>query len=169
MKAVACAALHNATRFISGHDARAEEAAMNHGGDAPVITVGLCGDVMTGRGVDQALPHAGDPKLHEPWVRDARGYLRLAAEHSGAFDIPVDYAYIWGDAIEEFERADPDVRVINLETSITRATYRCSLRPVSTAAFWPTITSWTGALPGSRRHWRPWKARASELRAPVGI
>ena len=28
----------------------------------------LAGDVMTGRGVDQVLPHPGDPTLHERWV-----------------------------------------------------------------------------------------------------
>ena len=32
------------------------------------ITLFLCGDVMTGRGIDQVLPHPGDPRLHEPYV-----------------------------------------------------------------------------------------------------
>ncbi len=31
----------------------------------------LSGDVMTGRGVDQILPHPGDPTLHEPCMADA--------------------------------------------------------------------------------------------------
>ena len=110
-----------------------------------IVTVCLCGDVMTGRGVDQALRHPGDPQLHEPYVRDARRYLQLAEAHNGAFDIPVDYAYVWGDAIAEFERVNPDVCVINLETSITtndqhwpgkRIHYRMHPRniPVLTAA-----------------------------------
>ena len=43
------------------------------------ITLFLCGDVMTGRAIDQVLPHPGDPRLHEPYVHDARGYVRLAA------------------------------------------------------------------------------------------
>ncbi|MDZ7801070.1 MAG: hypothetical protein U5K81_09800 [Trueperaceae bacterium] len=47
------------------------------------MTLFLCGDVMTGRGVDQALPHAVDPTLHEPAVRDARRYLELAERASG--------------------------------------------------------------------------------------
>lgn len=38
----------------------------------------LCGDVMPGRGLDQVLPHSVDPGLYEPWVRDARSYVRLA-------------------------------------------------------------------------------------------
>ena len=29
------------------------------------ITVFLCGDVMTGRGIDQALPHPSDPVIYE--------------------------------------------------------------------------------------------------------
>ena len=33
-----------------------------------VITIFLCGDVMIGRGIDQILPHASDPTLHEPYV-----------------------------------------------------------------------------------------------------
>ena len=33
--------------------------------DASGITLFLCGDVMTGRGVDQVLPHAGNPILYE--------------------------------------------------------------------------------------------------------
>ena len=28
------------------------------------ITLFLCGDVMTGRGIDQVLPHPGRPRLH---------------------------------------------------------------------------------------------------------
>ena len=27
----------------------------------------LAGDVMTGRGIDQVLPHPGDPRLYEGW------------------------------------------------------------------------------------------------------
>jgi poly-gamma-glutamate capsule biosynthesis protein CapA/YwtB (metallophosphatase superfamily) len=39
------------------------------------VTLLLCGDVMLGRGVDQILPHAGDPALREHSVRDARTYV----------------------------------------------------------------------------------------------
>ena len=31
----------------------------------------LCGDVMTGRGIDQVLPHPGEPQLFEPYMRSA--------------------------------------------------------------------------------------------------
>jgi len=38
----------------------------------------LCGDVMTGRGIDQALPYPVNPVLYEPHVCDARDYVNLA-------------------------------------------------------------------------------------------
>jgi poly-gamma-glutamate capsule biosynthesis protein CapA/YwtB (metallophosphatase superfamily) len=85
------------------------------------ITLFLCGDVMTGRGIDQVLPHPGDPRLHEPYVRDAIRYVDLAEEQNGLIPRPVGFSYIWGDAIDELVRVSPDVRIINLETSITRS------------------------------------------------
>jgi poly-gamma-glutamate capsule biosynthesis protein CapA/YwtB (metallophosphatase superfamily) len=81
----------------------------------------LCGDVMTGRGVDQILPHPGDPRLREPYVSDARAYVRLAANTSGPIPQPADFTWPWGDALTVLDRLAPDVRVINLETSITRS------------------------------------------------
>ncbi len=39
----------------------------------------LCGDVMTGRGIDQALPHPSSPILHEGYVQSAVDYLRRAS------------------------------------------------------------------------------------------
>jgi poly-gamma-glutamate synthesis protein (capsule biosynthesis protein) len=86
---------------------------------AESICLFVCGDVMTGRGIDQVLPHPGNPVLYEPYVRDAREYVRLAESVSGPIPRPVDFAYIWGDALGELERAGTDVRIVNLETSIT--------------------------------------------------
>jgi poly-gamma-glutamate synthesis protein (capsule biosynthesis protein) len=74
---------------------------------------------MTGRGIDQALPHPGNPVLYEPFVRDAREYVRLAESVHGPIPRPVEFAYLWGDALEALQRAGTDVRIINLETSIT--------------------------------------------------
>jgi poly-gamma-glutamate synthesis protein (capsule biosynthesis protein) len=89
--------------------------------DAP-LTLFLCGDVMTGRGVDQILLHPSAPALHEPFVTDAREYVRLAEDVSGAA-VPrgVGPAYIWGDAIAEWEAVAPVARIVNLETSVTRS------------------------------------------------
>jgi poly-gamma-glutamate synthesis protein (capsule biosynthesis protein) len=83
------------------------------------VTLFLSGDVMTGRGLDQVLPHPGDPRLHEPYVRSATRYVELAEAKSGPIPSPVDYAYPWGDALAELDRATPDARIINLETSVT--------------------------------------------------
>jgi poly-gamma-glutamate capsule biosynthesis protein CapA/YwtB (metallophosphatase superfamily) len=85
------------------------------------LTVFLCGDVMTGRGIDQILWHPCSPEIHEPYVRDARDYVELAEQTSGTISRPVDPAYIWGDALGELDRVAPHARVINLETSITQS------------------------------------------------
>ncbi|KUJ58924.1 poly-gamma-glutamate synthesis protein (capsule biosynthesis protein) [Streptomyces sp. 3212.3] len=87
-------------------------------GDA--VTVFLGGDVMLGRGVDQILPHPGDPALRESYVRDARAYVGLAEEANGLIPRPVPFRWPWGVALPELDAAAPDVRVINLETSVTR-------------------------------------------------
>src|SRR6266704_3680385 len=76
---------------------------------------------MTGRGVDQVLPHAGDPELRERYAADARAYVRLAERAHGRLPRPAGFAWPWGDALRVLEAAAPDVRVINLETSITRS------------------------------------------------
>jgi poly-gamma-glutamate synthesis protein (capsule biosynthesis protein) len=81
----------------------------------------LCGDVMTGRGIDQALPRSVNPVLFEPCVRDAREYLALAEKAHGSISCPLSFDYIWGDALEELDRAAVDFRIVNLETAITSA------------------------------------------------
>ena len=83
------------------------------------IRLFLCGDVMTGRGIDQVLPHPADPTLHEPYIGDARSYVERAESVNGAIPRPVDFDYIWGDALAELDRAGVDLRIINLETSVT--------------------------------------------------
>jgi poly-gamma-glutamate synthesis protein (capsule biosynthesis protein) len=83
------------------------------------VKIFMCGDVMTGRGIDQVLPHPADPQIHESFLKTAKGYVKLAEELNGPIRKPVSFAYIWGDALEELKRAAPHVRLINLETSIT--------------------------------------------------
>jgi poly-gamma-glutamate synthesis protein (capsule biosynthesis protein) len=85
------------------------------------IRIFMCGDVMTGRGIDQVLPHPADPVIYESYLKSARGYVKLAEEVNGPIQQPVSFAYIWGDALEELDRAAPHVRLINLETSITNS------------------------------------------------
>jgi poly-gamma-glutamate capsule biosynthesis protein CapA/YwtB (metallophosphatase superfamily) len=79
----------------------------------------LCGDVMAGRGIDQAFLNSVDPVLYEPYVKDAGTYKRLAEEKNGPFDIPFSYDYIWGDALRVWNENAADFKLINLETSIT--------------------------------------------------
>jgi len=83
------------------------------------ITIFLCGDVMTGRGIDQALPNQVHPRIYESYVKDARGYLHLAEEENGPIDQPVSFSYIWGDALQVWRDINPVAKIINLETSIT--------------------------------------------------
>jgi poly-gamma-glutamate synthesis protein (capsule biosynthesis protein) len=94
--------------------------------NANAITVFLGGDVMIGRGIDQVLPHPSDPRLYEPYVKTALGYVALAVAANGPIPAPVDFSYIWGDALEAFARLAPDVRIINLETAVT-----------TSDAYWP--------------------------------
>jgi poly-gamma-glutamate synthesis protein (capsule biosynthesis protein) len=90
------------------------------GTDSP-ITLFLCGDVMIGRGIDQVLPHPGDPLIHEPFMKSARGYVDIAERVNGPVPRPVSYSYVWGDALGEWARTAPDVKIINLETSVTKS------------------------------------------------
>ncbi|MFW6092873.1 MAG: CapA family protein [Pseudomonadota bacterium] len=83
------------------------------------ITLFLGGDVMTGRGIDQILPHPCVPDLYERWVQHADDYVELAERRSGPVPRPAGFDYIWGDALEELGRRAPDLRIVNLETSIT--------------------------------------------------
>ncbi len=76
---------------------------------------------MLGRGIDQVLPHPSEPQIHESYVRSALGYVELAERVNGSIPKPVDFSYVWGDALEVLEQAGPDVRVINLETAVTRS------------------------------------------------
>jgi poly-gamma-glutamate capsule biosynthesis protein CapA/YwtB (metallophosphatase superfamily) len=93
--------------------------------DVPVMmpdttTLFLCGDVMLGRGIDQILPHPGDPRLYESYVKSAATYVDLAERLNGPIPKPVDYEYVWGDVLAELQRVQPHARIVNLETAITR-------------------------------------------------
>lgn len=86
-----------------------------------LITLFLCGDVMLGRGIDQILPHPVDPEIYESYVKDARTYVRIAEQANGRIPGEAEFSYIWGDALAELNEMQPDVRIINLETSITHS------------------------------------------------
>lgn len=83
------------------------------------MTLLLSGDVMLGRGIDQLLAHPGDPALTEPCVHDARRYVELCEEVSGPVPRAAEDAYPWGDALGDLAGPGRQVRVLNLETSVT--------------------------------------------------
>jgi len=90
-------------------------------GEERLVTLFLCGDVMTGRGIDQILPHPSDPRIYEPLITDAHAYVELAEDRNGPIPAPVRFSYIWGDVLAELQRVAPDARIVNLETSVTRS------------------------------------------------
>lgn len=95
-------------------------------GDKPMplgdpVRLLLAGDVMTGRGIDQVLAQPGDPTLYEDFVKDARDYVRLAEALHGPIGAPVAPAYPWGEALAEMDRRAPHLRIVNLETAVTRS------------------------------------------------
>jgi len=87
----------------------------------PRVRLFLCGDVMCGRGVDQVLAHPCSPEIYEDYMGSAEEYVVLAEQASGPIPRRNAPAYIWGAALEEFERRRPNARIINLETAVTRS------------------------------------------------
>jgi poly-gamma-glutamate synthesis protein (capsule biosynthesis protein) len=85
----------------------------------PDITLFLCGDVMTGRGIDQVLENSVDPTLYERYVKSALDYVHLAEAVNGPLPRPLSFEYPWGDVLPLLKREAPDLRLINLETAIT--------------------------------------------------
>lgn len=83
------------------------------------LTLFLSGDVMTGRGVDQILPHPCPARLHEAYVQSALDYVKLAEHLHGPIPRTAQVEYVWGDALAECARWRPAARIVNLETAVT--------------------------------------------------
>jgi poly-gamma-glutamate synthesis protein (capsule biosynthesis protein) len=111
--------LGGAAAAVAGRTGKMSEATQQSAAGERGMTLFLCGDVMTGRGIDQVLPHPGDPVLHEGYATSARDYVALAEKAHGPIPRPVGFAYVWGDALSEWTRVDPDLRIVNLETAVT--------------------------------------------------
>ena len=110
--------------FCSGAAAKAhKQRKTNHEtrNDTDRVTLFLCGDVMTGRGIDQILPHPSPPGIYEPYMISALGYVEIAEQRNGPIPAPVAFAYIWGDSLAELKRMAPELRLINLETAVSRS------------------------------------------------
>ncbi len=84
-----------------------------------VLSIFMCGDVMTGRGVDQVMSHPSNPRLFESWVQDASEYVYLAEKANGPIVKPISPSYVWGDTLSELKKRPSDIRMVNLETSVT--------------------------------------------------
>lgn len=84
------------------------------------LRIFLCGDVMTGRGIDQILQHPSKPNIYESFLKDARDYISLAEKANGKINYPVANDYIWGAALKIWHEMQPDIKLINLECAITQ-------------------------------------------------
>jgi poly-gamma-glutamate synthesis protein (capsule biosynthesis protein) len=92
-------------------------------GGRETVRLMLAGDVMTGRGIDQILPFPSHPAIHEGWrgVYDARRLVELAERRHGPLPASRDAGYVWGDLPGIVSERRPDLRIVNLETAITRS------------------------------------------------
>lgn len=96
------------------------------------VTMFMVGDVMLGRGIDMILEHSNNPILYESNGLDARDYVSLAERQTGPLpdksERPLDY--VWGDAIQILKEKKPDLRIINLETSVTTSDTQWPLKGI---------------------------------------
>jgi poly-gamma-glutamate synthesis protein (capsule biosynthesis protein) len=79
---------------------------------------------MCGRGIDQVLAHPCSPEIYEDCMRSAESYVLLAEQANGPIPRRNESSYVWGDALDQLERMQPDARIINLETAVTRSNDR---------------------------------------------
>jgi len=94
--------------------------------DRKSVRLFLCGDVMCGRGIDQVLAHPCSSEIYEEYVRSAERYVLLAEQANGAIPRRNGPSYVWGGALDELDRTQPDARIINLETAVTRSNDRAN-------------------------------------------
>ena len=83
------------------------------------LRVALAGDVMIGRGIDQAQAVSAPPELYEPSIRDARRYIDLAERANGPIQRPMSWTDPWGAVLTTLEELRPNHFFVNLETSLT--------------------------------------------------
>eukprot|EP01084_Bolivina_argentea_P282692 483955_1 len=93
----------------------------NHDESHETVRIFLTGDIMIGRGVDQILRYPSDPSLAYT-TKTAKFYITKAEEINGKFpsyETTSKNEYIWGDLMQSLNHYNPDVKLINLETTIT--------------------------------------------------
>lgn len=84
-----------------------------------VLRLFLGGDVMTGRAIDQLFATHNPDDFGKPDHIPATQYRRWSAELHGAEMLPLRHDYPWGSVLGVLEAAQPDFRLVNLETAIT--------------------------------------------------
>lgn len=88
--------------------------------DAHTIRIFLGGDVMTGRAIDQLFHIHNADDFGKPEHVPAKQYRDWSAACNGGLRTPVSHDYIWGEALAIIDNAQPDFRLVNLETAITK-------------------------------------------------
>lgn len=87
------------------------------------IRLFLAGDFMPGRGVDAVMPVPCPRELREGFCKDAFDYARLAEQKQKrrfADTKKVSARDVLGEVAKVIESYEPHVRMINLETSVTK-------------------------------------------------
>ena len=98
----------------------------------------LCGDVVCGRGIDQVLARPCSPEIYEDYMRSTEDYVLLAEQANGLIPRRNEPSYVWGAALEQLARIQPDARIINLETAVTRSNDRVPTGIATSARSDPT-------------------------------
>jgi poly-gamma-glutamate synthesis protein (capsule biosynthesis protein) len=62
--------------------------------------------------------------MAEDYMRSAESYVLFAERTNGPIPRRNGASYVWGAALDEFVRMQPDARIINLETDVTRSNER---------------------------------------------
>lgn len=85
------------------------------------VTLFFCGDVMTGHGIDPLLHPSEALSPAERSVSAALEYVRdaEASRQDVPLPRPVCFDYPWGDVMSLLRREQPDLRLVNLEATIT--------------------------------------------------
>jgi poly-gamma-glutamate capsule biosynthesis protein CapA/YwtB (metallophosphatase superfamily) len=76
---------------------------------------------MCGRGIDQVLAHPCTPEIYERHVRTAEDYVLLDEQANGPIPQHNGSSCVWGAALDQLERMQPDARITNLKTAATRS------------------------------------------------
>jgi poly-gamma-glutamate synthesis protein (capsule biosynthesis protein) len=81
---------------------------------------------MCGRGIDQVLAQPCSAEICEAYMRSVESYVLLAERANGPIPGRNGASYVWGAALDELVPMQPDARIVNLETAVTRSNDRAN-------------------------------------------